>query len=124
MDKKLQKKLKNELEKEKKRLIKDLSSFAKKDPKIKGNWMTRFPFLGMSRSHQDENAEEIEEYEKLLPIEHSLELRLKDVESALGKIKKGSYGQCENCRKKIEVRRLEAIPEARLCLKCSKNIHP
>lgn len=120
----MQKKLKGELEKEKKRLVKDLSSFAKKDPKIKGNWMTRFPFLGMSRSHQDENAEEIEEYEKLLPIEHSLELRLEDVEAALDKIKKGSYGQCENCKKKIEIKRLEAIPEARLCLKCSKNVRP
>ena len=36
MDKKLQKKLKNKLEQEKKKLTKDLSSFAEKDPKIKG----------------------------------------------------------------------------------------
>ncbi len=118
----MQKKLKSELEKEKERLTKDLSSFAKKDPMIKGNWMTRFPFFGMSRSHQDENAEEIEEYENLLPIEHSLELRLKDIEGALEKIRKGSYGRCENCQKEIEIKRLEAIPEARFCLKCSKKV--
>jgi len=117
----LQKKLKKKLEQEKKRLTKDLSSFAKRDPKIKGNWTTRFPFFGINRSHQDEGAEKIEEYEKLLSIEHTLELRLKDIEGALEKIKKGAYGQCEKCQKKIEEKRLEAVPEARLCLKCGKE---
>jgi len=38
MDEKIQKNLKKKLESEKKRLTKDLSFFAKKDPKIKGNW--------------------------------------------------------------------------------------
>ncbi len=121
MNNALQKKLKKKLEQEKKRLTKDLSFFAKKDPNIKGNWMTRFPFLGMNRSHQDESAEKIEEYEKLLSIEHTLESRLKDIEEALEKIKKGAYGQCEKCKKKIEIKRLEVIPEARLCLKCGKE---
>jgi len=121
MNNALQKKLKKKLEQEKKRLTKDLSSFAKRDPKIKGNWMTRFPFLGINRSHQDESAEKIEEYEKFLSIEYTLESRLKDIEEALEKIKKSAYGQCEKCQKKIEIKRLEVIPEARLCLKCGKE---
>jgi len=121
MDKDLQKNIQKKLEGEKKRLIKDLRFFAKKDPQLKGNWLTRFPFFGLNRSHKDESAEEIEGYENLLPVEHTLELRLKDIENALVKVKKGNYGRCENCRKKIESKRLEVVPEARLCMKCGKK---
>jgi len=121
MNKDLEKKLKGKLESEKKRLTKDLKSFAKKDPRSKRNWVTRFPFFGMNRSHQDEIAEEIEEYENLLPVEHSLEKRLKNTEEALEKVKKGKYGRCEGCKKGIETRRLEAAPEAKTCLACSKK---
>jgi DnaK suppressor protein len=121
MDKDLLKQQEERLEEEKKKLTKELKFFAKKDPKLKGNWRTRFPFFGLSRSHKDESAEEIEEYENLLPVEHSLELRLKDIEDALEKIKKGNYGQCEKCKKEIESKRLKVVPEARLCLKCGKK---
>jgi DnaK suppressor protein len=121
MNKDLQKKLKKKLETEKKRLTKDLKFFARRDPKRKWNWLTRFPFLGNDRSHKDESAEKIKEYEKLLPLEHTLELRLKDIEEALDKIKKGTYGQCEKCQKDIQLKRLKAIPEARLCLECGKK---
>lgn len=124
MDKGLQKNLQNKLGEEKKRLIKDLRFFAKKDPQLKGNWLTRFPFFGLSRSHKDESAEEIEGYENLLPVEHTLELRLKDIENALIKVKKDNYGQCEKCQKKIESKRLEVVPEARLCLKCGQEENP
>ena len=121
MNNDLQKKFQNKLEADKKKLINELKFFAKKDPQLKGNWLTRFPFFNLSRSHRDENAEEIEEYENLLPVEHTLELRLKDIEDALVKIKKGAYGQCEECKKRIEIKRLEVIPEAKLCLKCGKE---
>lgn len=121
MDKKTQKNLKKKLESEEKRLTKDLRFFAKKDPKIKWNWRTRFPFLGSDRPSKDESAEEVEEYQKFLPLEYTLELRLKDIDEALSRIKNGNYGDCENCKKKIESRRLEAVPEARLCLKCGKK---
>ncbi len=121
MDKKLKGKLKNDLEKEAKKLRKDLKRFAKEDPKVKGNWRTIFPFFGLNRSHKDEGAEEIEEYENRLPLEYTLELRLKDIETALDKIEKNAYGICENCRKKIQIKRIKAVPEARLCLKCGRK---
>ena len=121
MDKKLEKQLKEKLEAEKKRLINDLGSFARKDPKMKRNWITRFPFFGLNRSHPDENAEEIEEYENLLPVEYVLEIRLKNIEEALEKIEKGTYGKCEACGKEIEIKRLKVISEAKLCLTCGKK---
>ncbi|MFH1461215.1 MAG: hypothetical protein ABIF84_02235, partial [Patescibacteria group bacterium] len=105
MDKKMQKQFEKKLEEEKKKLTKDLKTFAKKDPRRKGNWLTRLPFLGNDRSHKDESAERIEAYETLLPIEQSLELSLQKIEAALEKIKKGSYGICETCKKEIDPRR-------------------
>jgi len=118
----MQKQLKNSLEKEKLKLIKDLKSFANRDTNIKGNWLTRFPFFGINRSHNDESAEKIEEYENLLSVEHTLELRLKDINNALDKIKSNTYGICEKCKKEIELKRLKIVPEAKRCLKCSREI--
>lgn len=121
MEQKLQKKLKKKLEAEKKKLTKDLASFAKKDPKIKGNWKTRFPFFSFGRASVDENAEKREEYENRLPIEHTLELRLRDIKEALEKIGTDKYGACEQCKGEIEQKRLEVAPEAKMCLKCGKT---
>ncbi len=121
MDKKLKVKLKAKLESEKKKLTNDLKYFAKKDPKLKRNWITRFPFFGSNRSHQDEIADKIEEYENLLPVEHTLESRLKDIEEALDRIDNEKYGKCQNCQKEIEIKRLEIVPEAKVCLSCGKK---
>lgn len=43
---------------------------------------------------------------------------LKDVENALEKIKKGTFGICEMCDDIIDVERLKAKPHARYCIKC------
>ena len=44
---------------------------------------------------------------------------LKDVEHALGKFDTDQYGICENCHEPIAEARLEAKPEARLCIGCA-----
>lgn len=112
------KKVKEKLEKEKASIEESLKGFAKKDKKLTGNWNTRFPeFNG---GHLEEAADEIEEYETLLPIEFSLETRLRDINLALEKIKKRKYGKCEGCGKEIDKKRLKVYPEARFCLKCKK----
>ena len=120
MKKKLIDELKLKLEKEKEIIEKELEKFAKRNPKIKGDWQTVFPQFGTHTSEQDENADEVEEYVTELPIEYSLESRLKDIEEALEKIKKNKYGTCEKCKKAISIQRLNACPEAKLCRKCQK----
>jgi RNA polymerase-binding transcription factor DksA len=114
-------KFKEKLQATKKSLEEELSRFTKKDPKLKEDWDTIFPkFDGeIGGSALEVAANEVEEYESRLPIEYSLETRLKDVNLALGKIKKGKYGKCENCNKKIDENRLSVCPEARFCLKCT-----
>ena len=122
MNKKLLEKLRQNLEKEKVTTEEELKKFAKKDEKLKGDWDTRFPHWNSETGGAglEEAADEVEEYSTLLPIEYNLELKLKNIDLALEKIKKGKYGMCKKCGKKIDERRLKIYPEARICLKCRK----
>jgi DnaK suppressor protein len=49
--------------------------------------------------------------------EHS-QAQLRRVRHALAKFDDGSYGQCEECGNPIGFSRLQARPEARLCIGC------
>ncbi len=113
--------IKNKLEKQKKDIEKQLEKFATKDKKLKGDWDTRFPRFNSNETGDaslEQAADEVEEYTTLLPIEYSLELHLKNINSALEKIKNGKYGMCEKCGSKIEDERLKAYPEVKNCSKC------
>ncbi|GAI03470.1 unnamed protein product [marine sediment metagenome] len=122
MNKKSLLEFKQKLEKERTIIEEQLKRFAKEDKKLKGDWDTRFPHWGgeAGGAGLEKAADEVEEYSTLLPIEYNLELKLKNIDLALEKIKKGKYGMCEKCGKKIAERRLKVYPEARFCLKCQK----
>lgn len=120
MDKKTLENFKNKLLERKKKLEEELASIAQKDEKLKGDYDTRFPNFGTSQS-SDEEASEVAAYESTLPIEYALELRLADINKALQKIKDGTFGICENCHEPIDPKRLEIMPEAKLCLKCQQK---
>jgi DnaK suppressor protein len=45
---------------------------------------------------------------------------IEEIDNALNQIKKGKYGVCENCGRKINKQRLMAIPFVSLCLKCKE----
>lgn len=116
------KKIREKLSKDKKTIEEELQRFAKKDEKTKDDWDTNFPKFegGAGSQMMEDEASEVEEYVTKLPIEYSLETRLRDINLALEKIKNGTYGQCENCGKNIPKERLDVFPEARTCLKCGK----
>lgn len=118
MNKKLIEDLKEKLENQKTTLTKELGSFATEDKSQKNNWDARYP--NRENGDMEEEADEAQEYDNLLSLEHNLELRLKDVDSALEKIKNNKYGSCEKCGKKIDEERLQACPEARVCMKCKR----
>ncbi len=122
MNKKLLEELKEKLEKQKASIEAELGKFAKKDENLKGDWDTKFPKAdgGIGGQVLEDAADQVEEYVNLLPVEHSMELRLQSINSALEKIKKGAYGKCENCSKNIDKERLKVLPEARECGKCQK----
>ena len=114
MNKKLLSELKERLEKEKVSIEEQLKRFAKRDEKLKGDWDTIFPkFNGgeAGGAALEKAADEVEEYSTLLSIEHSLELKLKNIDLALEKIEKGQYGRCEKCGKEISEDRLKVSPK-------------
>ena len=67
---------------------------------------------------RDETANERFELEKRLALTQHIKERLADMEYALEKLGKGTYGLCDFCGKPIPFARLEAIPQANLCLDC------
>lgn len=46
---------------------------------------------------------------------------LNEIQEAFERIKDGTFGLCETCKKKIPKERLKAIPYARLCVGCKKK---
>jgi len=81
---------------------------------------------GSLYSEQGELATEIVEVEKRLILEKRMRDQLAEVERALHKFDEGTYGLCDICGRPIEPARLEALPQANLCLSCkarrAKNV--
>ena len=72
---------------------------------------------------REEEATESFELEKRLAVEKQIKDQLAEVEHALQKFAQGTYGACDICGKPIPPDRLEAHPQASLCLECkSKNV--
>jgi DnaK suppressor protein len=46
---------------------------------------------------------------------------LQMVESALTRIREGSFGECINCGNEINPKRLEAVPWTRFCIACQEK---
>jgi RNA polymerase-binding protein DksA len=46
---------------------------------------------------------------------------LEQLDQAIDKIERGTYGTCESCRKPIGKARLTALPFARLCIDCRQH---
>jgi RNA polymerase-binding protein DksA len=103
---------KTKLEKEKERLEKEISYFRSEDPYTNS---TR------SRGNLDDDITEIEEHDRLNATKVDLESSLRDVEQALQRIEKGTFGKCSNCGDSISEERLEVMPTASLCLTCQQS---
>ena len=65
-----------------------------------------------------EASAETTEMRKRLALKHQLSESLAEVEQSLHKLDDGTYGMCDNCGQRINSARLEALPQANLCLNC------
>jgi len=71
---------------------------------------------------REEEATESFELEKRLAVEKQIRDHLVEIEHALRKFEKGTYGLCDGCGQPIAPDRLEALPQASLCVNCkAKN---
>jgi len=106
------KKLRAHLESEQKRLIEELeqsqASVPSSDERREGS-----PF-----GKREEEATETLELEKRLALENRIRQEMAGIEHALQKFEEGTYGLCDSCGKPIAPERLEALPQASLCVNC------
>ena len=67
---------------------------------------------------REDEAVETLELEKRLVLERRIKEQLAEVEHALHKFGEGVYGLCEGCGQPIDPARLEALPQAKMCMSC------
>jgi len=67
---------------------------------------------------REEEATEAFELEKRIALERNLRESLAEIDRALDRFEAGTYGRCDVCGNEIEPDRLEARPQASLCIRC------
>ncbi|MDP2708797.1 MAG: TraR/DksA family transcriptional regulator [bacterium] len=119
MDKKVLDKIKKDLLDRKAQIEEELKSFTKNDQHEKDEHHTKFPDYG---DKSDESVQEIDEYTTNIAKEKVLESSLRDIENALDRIAKGTYGICKYCKQEIGEKRLLARPVANTCVSCKTKL--
>ncbi len=70
---------------------------------------------------KEEEANGVFELERGVALRECLVNALSEVEHALEKYEAGTYGICDSCGQPIASARLEALPQASLCLDCKAH---
>ena len=117
MDAKFIEERKQELQKRKQELLRELNEDAVQV--ADHDYSAKFVDYG---DKDDENAAEVANFEKNLSLEKTLEVSLYNVDLALKKIEEGKYGLCEKCSNPINPDRLKAFPSASSCMDCKKKL--
>lgn len=47
---------------------------------------------------------------------------MEEINAALSRIERGTFGRCEKCRHEITRERLQAVPYTRYCIECSRQL--
>jgi len=72
-------------------------------------------------NHPADLGSETYELDKYFALSRHQARQIDEVKAALERIEKGRYGYCDFCGTAIEFERLDALPEARLCLECEED---
>lgn len=110
--------IKSQLLERKNDLEKELAQFTSKNVDAQGDYNANFPEFG---DKEDENAAEVATFSDNLSLEQTLEKSLRDVNAALNRIEKGTYGICKYCGKEIEEKRILARPVSSACVECKEK---
>lgn len=68
-----------------------------------------------------EQVVEVENNQVVEALDHEAKTELINIKQALGRIKEGVFGVCTQCSEEISAARLEAIPQAGLCINCAEK---
>ena len=119
LDPKTIKEIEEQLLSQRSQILHDLDDSSRPDDHEADDRSARFPEYG---DKPDENAQEISDYSTDVATEKVLEKSLADIESTLGRIKKGTYGLCKYCGNPIAKKRLLARPTANSCVSCKTEL--
>lgn len=72
--------------------------------------------------HMADLAAENYEEEIALELAENEDRLLAEVDDALARIDRGTFGRCENCGREIPRERLDAVPYARYCIRCAREL--
>ncbi|MGI6085455.1 MAG: TraR/DksA C4-type zinc finger protein [Acetivibrionales bacterium] len=72
-------------------------------------------------NHPAEIASELYDIEHQIALKKLQKHEIREIEKAVKRIENGTYGICESCSKKIDPKRLELLPQAKLCIDCAKE---
>lgn len=112
-------KFKEELIKEKTRLLQELNVREKNS--LGRSMKDSAGEVSSYRIHMADLASDSLEEDTSLDLLSSEEAMLIKIQKALRRIEKGAYGKCLGCGKNINRKRLNAIPYAELCRKCQEK---
>jgi len=73
-------------------------------------------------NHMAEGASGTFDQERNLALVGNLQRTLEQIESALKRIDKGTYGLCQVCNRPIDRARLQALPYAAQCVDCQARL--
>jgi DnaK suppressor protein len=76
---------------------------------------------GSADQHMADTATETVDREIDYTLEATDGRLLAEIDAALTRIEKGTYGICVNCGAQIAPERLEAVPWATLCIECKRK---
>ena len=62
------------------------------------------------------------EQEFTLSLLQNQEQALDEIREALGRIDRGTFGECEECHQPIPKARLQALPYTRHCVECARKL--
>ncbi|MCK4904978.1 TraR/DksA C4-type zinc finger protein [bacterium] len=105
--------------KEKERLFNDLDDKEKKQ--LGKSFKDVSGEVSSHKMHMADLASDSAEENTSLDLLSSEEKHLKQIQNAINRIEKKTYGKCSKCSKDIGMKRLKAVPYAELCLKCKEN---
>lgn len=74
---------------------------------------------GSREAERDEHAQEERDTRVLENLDERQQRRVADIDAALARIERGSFGRCQSCGRVISENRLRSNPTTTLCIDCS-----
>lgn len=108
------KKIQSHLVREKKKVDTTIISLKSQDPFSDPDRLN-------DNAASDTDAKEEISHERMQALEKEMKLHKEEIEQALERVKKGTYGKCLTCGRMINTDRLAVKPTALYCVECERK---